>query len=182
MGYKLWFGKYKGTSLEQIALGKSCPGGGGKSEGYYYFNQLGTGDKKYFGMFQDSSSAMNKWNEIRLKLNRFKSPYNCAVCKTNTPTKISIAGSGRYGYSMGRSYITCDDENCQSAMASMPGSGTGLYPLGFDTILQFGWASGNTKGDSERLTGVLREIMGWPDRQKITEKLATDFIDAITLR
>ena len=31
-------GKYKGTSLEEVALGKGCPGG--KSEGYYYFNQF----------------------------------------------------------------------------------------------------------------------------------------------
>lgn len=182
MGYNLWFGKYKGTSLEEVALGKACPGGGGKAEGYYYFNQLAKGDLKYFGMFQRSSSAMEKWKYIHQKLNQFKSPTSCGVCGKNSPTRISIAGSGQYGYSISSSYVTCDDKNCQIAMASMPSSGTGFYPLGFDTILQFGWASRNTKYDEKRLTEVLRELAGWSKGQRINDKTATEFIDRITLR
>jgi len=181
MGYKLWFGKYKGVSLEEIALGKKSPKGGGKSEGYYYFNQLGNGDPKYFSSFQRSGSAMQKWDEIHLKLNQFKSPYNCAICSTNTSTKISIAGSGEYGYSVSRSYITCDDEQCQTAMTSMPSSGTGLYNLGFDTALNFGWSSGGKKYDQQKILEVMKEIAGWTAK-RITEKNATEFIDNLTLR
>lgn len=179
MAYVLWFGKYKGVSLEEIALGKKCVGG--KSEGYFYFNQLAKGEAKYFGSFQTSESAMQKWREIHRKLNEFKSPYPCAVCNKNTPTKISIAGSGRWGYSVSRSYITCEDAECQSAMASMPSSGTGFYPLGFDTILQFGWSAGGAKYDQKRIAEVIREIAGW-SAKRITPENATEFIDRITLR
>jgi len=179
MGYTLWFGKYKGVSLEEIALGKTIPGG--KSEGYYYFNQLANGDPKYFSYFQNNLRAMQRWSEIHAKLNRFKSPYPCAVCGKNTPTRISIAGSGQWGYSVGRSYITCEDENCQQSMCSMPSSGTGLYPLGFDTGLQFGWSSGGAKYDQKRILEVIREVAGWT-ASRITEKNATEFIDGITLR
>ena len=181
MGYRLNFGKYKGTSLEEIALGKSCPGGGGKSEGYYYFNQLATGDPKYFSYFQNNSFAMGRWKEIHTKLNLFKSPYNCAICHTKTPKKISIAGSGQWGYSVGSGYITCEDKNCQSAMLSMPSSGASLYHLGFDTILSFGWGSGGHKYDQKRIAEVIREVAGWTAK-RITEDNATEFIDSITLR
>lgn len=182
MGYPVSFGKYEGTSLEQIALGKSCPHGGGKAEGYYYFNQLAKGDPKYFSKFQNNSFAMQRWDEIHTKLNLFKSPYKCAVCNTKTPTKLSIAGSGEYGYSMGRNYITCDDEPCRQAMASMPGSGTRFCNLGFDTILEFGWASGNRKFDEQMLADLLKNLAGWPAGQKLTDKACTQFIDSITLR
>ncbi len=181
MGYKVWFGKYKGTSIEEIALGKACPVGGGKSEGYYYFYQLGRGDPKYFSYFQNHEFAMQRWLEIRRKLNLFKAPNNCAVCNKNPPTQISIAGSGKYGYSMSGAYVVCDDRNCQIALTSMPSSGTMLYPLGFDTILQFGWKSGNRKGDEQQLTRVLRDVAGWT-AGRITEQNATEFIDSLALR
>src|SRR3989338_10650813 len=107
MGFTVNFGKYKGMSLEEIALGKSCPRGGGKSEGYYYFNQLAKGDPKYFRYFQNNYFSMQKWDEIHTKLNKFKSPFTCGSCHAKTPTKISVAGSGQYGYSVSPAYITC---------------------------------------------------------------------------
>ena len=148
---------------------------------FYYFNQLEKGDPKYFRYFQNNYFSMQKWDEIHTKLNKFKSPFTCGSCHAKTPTKISVAGSGQYGYSVSPAYITCDDPQCQSAMLSQPSSGAGLYPLGFDLILQFGWNSGNRKYSEQRMTDVLREIAGWT-AGRIIENNATEFIDKIVLR
>ena len=179
MAYKLWFGKYNGTSLEEVAMGKRCPGGGGKQEGYSYFYALGKGDRKYFGMFQNQESSMRRWNEIHDGLNNFVSPCSCAVCGKFPAEKMSVAGSGRYGFSMGKSYICCNDDNCVSSMTSM--TSTSLYPIAFDTILKFGWGAGSRKFDEEMVADLLKELAGWTAK-RITPDNATEFIDRLTIR
>ena len=172
-------GKYKGTSLEEVALGKGCPGG--KSEGYYYFNQLATGEAKYFGWFWNSMSARRRWNEVHTRLNNFVSAKNCVTCGQVPATVISVAGSGRYGYSVGSCYVACDKEDCQRSLTRMPSCGTMLLPIGFDTILQFGWSAGDRKYDEKKITKLMLELAGWT-QGRMTAQNATDFIDSRTLK
>lgn len=181
MGYPLWFGKYNGSTLEEVALGKKCPGG--KSEGYYYFDQLVKGDPKYFGMFQKSSSAMQRWTEISQKVNNFKvvQPYtNCPVCKEKLATNVCIAGNSQYGYSLGPEYRCCDSAQCKDSLTSMPSSGAGIYPIAFETMLNFCWSSGNRKCDQERVAELMKTLAGWTGR--INDKKATEFIDNLEIR
>lgn len=182
MALILGFGKYRGVSLEEIALGKSCPIGSGKSEGYYYFHQLGRGDEKYFGGFQKNPRYMTRWNEIHEILNNFKPVYKCGMCKIKTPAVVSIAGSGKYGYSMGTSYIACDNRDCRRSLISMPSGDTMLYPLGFDTILDFGWSAGGKKFDEKQVLRLMLRLVGWKSGTRITANSATEFIDDLELR
>ena len=181
MGYKLWFGKYEEKSLEEIALGKKAP----KQEGYEYFYKVGTKDFKGYKGFQNNSNAMKRWREIRFKLNMFvpDEKYKChsPECE-NTPVYISIAGNGEYGFSVSPAYISCGEDYCQNSLVSMSHQSR-LYPLGFDTILNFGWRGSYEKGakrDQQQVTKVLRDLAGWEGN--ITEKKATDFIDNLQTR
>ncbi len=181
MGYKLWFGKYKGKSLEEIALGKKVLKGG-KQEGYEYFYNVGKGERKYFGSFQETTKAMERWNQIYFKLNMFvpDEKYKChsSECE-NTPTKISIAGNGEYGFSVSPAYISCDDDYCQSSLVSMSHQSR-LYPLGFNTMLNFGWHGTGAKRDQQQIAKVLKDLAGW--KGNITEDRATEFIDNLQTR
>ena len=179
MAVTMTFGKYKGTSLEEIALGKRCSGGGGKSEGYFYFNQLAKGDPKYFKIFQNSRYFMNRWEEIRHQLNNFIPAYKCECGKDSTV--MSIAGSRQFGYSMGTSYVACDDKNCQQGLTAMPSSGTQLYKIGFDAILDFGWNDGGTKFDERKVTELLLQLAGW-QHKRMDANNATSFIDNLKTR
>jgi len=181
MGYKIWFGKYKGESLEEIALGKKVLKGG-KQEGYEYFYNVGKGKPKYFGSFQNSPKAMERWNQIYFRLNMFvpDEKYKChsPECE-NTPTQISIAGNGEYGFSVSPAYISCDDDYCQSSLAGMNHQSR-LYPLGFNTMLNFGWHGTGAKRDQQQIAKVLKDLAGWEGN--ITEDRATEFIDNLQTR
>ena len=181
MGYKLWFGKYKGESLEEVALGKKVSKGG-KQEGYEYFVNLGQGKPEYFGKFQETAKAMERWNDIYFKLNMFVTDekYKCHSLECeNTPTQISIAGTGEYGFSVSPAYISCDDDYCQSSLANMSHKSR-LYPLGFNTILRFGWHGSGAKRDQQQIQKVLKDLAGWEGN--ITEDRATDFIENLQTR
>jgi len=174
--YKLWFGKFKGISLEEVALGKSVKGG--KMEGYPYFHALAKGDRKYFGMFQGRTNGMSRWEEIHNKLNNFQPVYPCVECG-DAPTKVSIAGNKRHGYSLGRSFIMCDDQECQERVTSYANN-TGIYPLGFGTILYFAWPKNGTKHDQKQVSDFMKSLAGWSGR--LTPERATEFIDGLQLR
>ena len=180
MAHILWFGKFKGHSLEEIALGKKFKGLK-MDEGYHYFINLAQGDKTYFGAFQNSPQAMARWRVIHNKLNEFESVYPCAVCKSTYPTQVSIAGDRRWGHSMGSSYICCDSDDCQKSLA-VKTNGVFFYPLGFDTILKFGWGSGGTKFDENEVLELMRDLAGWKKRKRITAESATEFIDGLKIR
>lgn len=182
MALILDFGKYRGTSLEEIALGKKALNGGGKSEGYYYFQQLGAGDRQYFGRFQENSKYMDRWNEIHFKLNNFKSVYMCSECKIEIPTVVSISGNVRSGYSMGTCFIACDNPDCKKSLISMPSSETHLYPLGFDTILRFGWSCKGKKFDQKQVLHLMLDLAGWKKGTRLTPDRATEFIDNLDIR
>lgn len=179
MTIRMWFGKYRGASLEEIALGKKARGG--KAEGYRYFHMLGAGERKYFSYFQDDIRAMGRWRDIKKKLNSFKSIYPCAVCENDSPTKVSIVGNSEYGYSMSHLYICCDRLDCKSSIVAQT-ERTMIYPLGFDTILNFGWGSGNTKSDELQVTRFMLELAGWKKGARLSAQSASDFIDNLVLR
>ena len=103
------------------------------------------------------------------------------MCKQETPTVISVAGSERWGYSVGTSYIACNSEQCRKTLTGMPSDQVMLYPLGFDTILQFGWASGGTKFDEKAIADLMKQLAGWT-RRRLTAENAAQFIDGLTLR
>ncbi len=113
---------------------------------------------------------MKRWNEIYFKLNMFvpDEKYKChsAECE-NTPTKISIAGTGEYGFSVSPAYISCGEDYCQNPLVSMSHQST-LHPLGFNTILNFGWRGIGAKRDQQQVARVLKDLAGWEG--KITEK------------
>ena len=170
------FGKYEGRGLEEIALGK---GSKGKSQRYFYFNQLMNDDPKYFGRFQQSPKAKSRWEYVHHKLNNFVSKYPCSVCEDETPTKISIAGCREYGYSMGRSYLACDDQECQERLLFDTNKAI-LHDLGFDAILEYGWRNGNTKFDEKELQNLMKQLAGWEGR--LNPQRAADFIEGLELR
>jgi len=183
MPYFMWFGKYKGASLEEIALGKKAPQGGGKSEGYYYFNQLAqeprAGQPDYFRMFRTSAGAMKRWTEIHDKLNGFVAAYPCAVCKkdptTNPPVVMTVIGDRDRGYSIGAGYIACADRACQQTLQSYHHGVFGIR-LGFDAILRFGWSAGGKKADEKHFANELLTIAGWKPGSRITAEKADEFI------
>jgi hypothetical protein len=170
-------GKYAGVSLDEIALGKKIEGG--KAQGYFYFNQLANGDPNYFRWFQNFRIGMARWRVIHNKLNNFKPVYTCSVCEKETPFFMSVAGNSEYGYSFGREYICCKEKSCRDSLVNLT-NGVAVYPLGFDTILNFGWSAGTPKSDEEQITKFLRECTGW--KGSLNAQTATDFIDNLQLR
>ena len=176
------FGKYRGYSLEEMALGKRFQTVKG-DEGYHYFHSLANGDRKYFGLFQDSQGAMNRWRTIHHKLNNFKAIYPCAACGASSSTRVSIARSGEGGYSMEPSYICCNNKGCGKSLTAQTNDAV-LYPLGFDTILLFGWSAGGRKNDEAEVevAEFMRTLAGWKKGRKMTAESATEFIDGLTIR
>jgi hypothetical protein len=189
MAYNLWFGKYRGSSLEQVALGMKCPQGGGKSEGYFYFAQLmrqpPEGERNYFEAFQRTPNAVKRWHEIHRKLSTFVAAHPCAICKKDPeiapPVMLTVVGSRGEGFSAGPGYIACADPDCQESLMAQNQRAI-AYDLGFPAILEFGWKARRMKEDEEMLTKAMREIAGWPDNKPITAESATLFIDNLKTR
>lgn len=179
MAFILNFGKYRGTSLEEVALGKNPKGSTAKSVGYYYFKQLAEGDPQYFGRFQNSPSAMRRWNEIYHKLDNFKPVYPCSVCNERVPDKISIA-FGHGGISMGR-FLACESQECRDSL-TVDCNGALLYDITFDLIAGFGWSGGGDKGYEKMMTELMRDLAGWKKGKRLTPESATDFINSLTVR
>jgi len=180
MAFTLNFGKYNGTSLEEVALGKNPKGSKAKSVGYFYFKQLTEGDPKYFGRFQRSPIAMRRWQEIYHKLDNFKPAYPCSICNERTPNVISIAFGGG-GISMGRNFVACEEDDCRRSLTANC-SGTMLYDISFDLISGFGWSGGGDKGYEKMMTDLVKDLAGWKKGKRLTPESATEFIDKLTVR
>ncbi|MBD3247220.1 hypothetical protein GF378_01215 [Candidatus Pacearchaeota archaeon] len=220
------FGKYKGMSLEEVALGRHPPKEENpKSEGYFYFFQLIQGDPKYFSRFRIPEN-IERWTEIHKQLNNFKAIESCENCGEDS-TLISIAGDNS-GYSF-YPYVCCDRLECKEATISKYRSklsftspqkskdirkkrkekglsklgdyfdeGTKeilfnggkriynldkfFYPIGFDTILRFGWSKGGNKSDEFQAYRLMMYLAGWPKGKVLNKKSATEFIDELELR
>jgi hypothetical protein len=57
-----------------------------------------------------------------------------------------------------------------------------FYPIGFDTILLFGWNNGRTKHDEYQAYKLMMYLAGWPKGEVLNRKTATEFINALELR
>jgi hypothetical protein len=224
MALILDFGKYKGFSVEEVALGRSPPGEENhKSEGYFYFFQLLSGKEEYFQRFRTPGNV-ERWAEIHRRLNTFKSIRGCGNCG-DVASVVSIAGDNA-GYSMHPDHVSCDRQECKeevlrpyrsklcskvkkpriiypkkkddptdylignhlSRAAKNPGKGIRFnldkhfYPIGFDTILMFGWSKGGTKHDEFQVYKLMMYLAGWPKGHVLNRETATEFIEGLELR
>jgi hypothetical protein len=142
--YKLWFGKYNGKTLDQVAL-----------LNYPYLDWLYTTSTYINPKGKDTIRG------LEVLLNSYVPNAVCSGennCK-NPATLISIAGDSRNGYSVGRGYIYCKVHK-DNAFAYTPKAM--IYPIEHQIIKNFDGPPGHgAKYDVQNIQGVLNSLAGF---------------------
>ncbi len=164
MVYKFKSGNYEGKTFEQVAF-MDYP------LLVWFYRERGGFLKR---------EDKKRLEEILYLLNNFESPLKCVHCKENNIKYLSIAfGYDGYSYQMsaGVHYAYCSEECWKEDTILASEGGAGLYPVKYNTILEF---PPFPKWIRKDLQKILNQCIGFDKRN--TEKNAREFFENLKKR
>ncbi len=155
---EITFGKYKGKSLEQIAVSD-----------YPYF--------KWLKGIILSDRIRESIEELEYKLNHYVPQLSCAASGCSKTAEFMSVVATRFGVSVGPAYVGCA-EHIEQIRSMHPKAI--YYPIKYDSLLQI-FSGKPTRADLQELLDFLLLTTGWERKRRRTKRAMKEHFDNLKL-